>query len=114
MYHSDKASVVGFEVLTMVLLKIQVFWNVTLNHWVSSSCGFEVTHAFTCMGQAAQEFLPGLLDPEDRGITILLNVKIHSPSNRVISHKIFILKVPVITATVIQSHFVYCLIRIQN
>jgi hypothetical protein len=32
---TDRISGVRFEVLTAVLLRIQVFWDVTLCHWVS-------------------------------------------------------------------------------
>jgi hypothetical protein len=42
-----KPASVRFEVLTAVLMKIQVFWDVMLCHWVNISCLFKVHSAFT-------------------------------------------------------------------
>lgn len=115
MYHSDKAFVVGFMVLTVLLLKIQVFRDVTLDCWVSCSHGFKVNYAFICMGQAAlEEFLSELLGLEDVGTTVLRSAENHSPRDRVISQKASILKVPVIIAKVLLLDFVYGLIKIQH
>jgi len=36
-YHSNKASVVGFQVLTVLFLRIQVSGDVTMDCWVSGS-----------------------------------------------------------------------------
>ena len=37
----SKVHKVMFEVLTIVFLKIQAFWDVTLYHWIHSSQCFE-------------------------------------------------------------------------
>ena len=88
MYHSDKASVVGFQVLTVLLMRIQVFRDVTLDCWVSGSKSFKVNYAFICMGPAAlEEFLSELLGLEDVGTTVLRNAENHSPRESVISQK---------------------------
>jgi hypothetical protein len=52
--------------LTAVLLKLQVFWNVTLCCWVSGSGCFEDVKFLHLQGLAVQE----LLDPEDEGTVI--------------------------------------------
>lgn len=49
--------------LTAVLLKLQVFWNVTMFCWVSGSGCVEDLQFLHLQGPAVQE----LLDPEDEG-----------------------------------------------
>jgi hypothetical protein len=71
MHHSDKASVMGFQILTVLSLRVQVFRDVTLDCWVSGSRGFRVNCAFICMGPAAlEEFLSGLLGPVGRDSSV--------------------------------------------
>ena len=115
MYHSDKASVVGFQVLTVVLLRIQVWGDVTLDCWVTGSWGFKVNCAFICMGPTAlEEFLSGLLGPVDVDTTIVWNAENHSPSDRVISPKAWTLKGSVIIAMVLQSDLGWFYTSAQN
>jgi len=39
----DALYFVRFEVLTAVLLKIQIFWDVMLSHWMIGTCCFDGT-----------------------------------------------------------------------
>ena len=54
------------QLLTSALLKIQVFWGVTLSRWVFPD---------------VLEGILGLIDPEDRGTSVLGNLDKYAPSD---------------------------------
>jgi hypothetical protein len=66
-----KIKTARFEVLTAVLLKIQVFWFVTLCRWASNSGRFERPWCRYLQDQSVQ-------DPEDEDITNIRNDRNHS------------------------------------
>jgi hypothetical protein len=69
--------VAGFEVLTVVLLKIGVFWDVTQCRLVKSHRRIGGSHSFRVQGQTVK--LLGLADPQDEGIKIPRDGGNHSP-----------------------------------
>jgi len=64
---------VRFEVLTVILLKIQVFLDVTLCLWGNSSGPFKGSHFLYHLGNAVQE------DPKDEGPVSLWNIRATHP-----------------------------------
>jgi len=64
--------------LAAVLLKVKVFWDVTLCHWADSSRSFGSCIAFILRIRLSKK--TGLFFPEDERNTYLRNVGNHSPS----------------------------------
>jgi hypothetical protein len=55
--HGNKNDSVRFGVLTAMLVKIQVFWDLILCHWIGRSKCFKESKCLDFQGHAAQEQL---------------------------------------------------------
>jgi hypothetical protein len=73
------------EVLTAVLLKIQVFRHVTLCCWASSCQHFKQSQCLHLQCPAAQG--QRLLDAEDKGTAILQIIRNYLPNNGASHHR---------------------------
>ena len=73
-----------FEVLTVVLIRIQVSWSVMLCH-VSCCRHFKGSRCLHLKDKQLKNklFLLGLIFPEDKGTIILCSARRHTPSDMV-------------------------------
>jgi len=73
-----------FDILTQALIKIQVFWDITLCWLVHSFWHFKDTKCLHLCNPANQEeiFTKQLLDPEDGGSKLLQNISHYLPNDK--------------------------------